>query len=264
MAGFHLSSLRFRLSLWHVGFTFLCMSCYGAVLSEYLKHELRASREQTMLHREHRFLSFVDDPAEQNSGRSLASKIRHFSEASPDSDVVEVLDASGRRLYPEFDPGLPLPNTGQSCQSACLTTFWRKGHHSRLLTQQTKLGGAPVWLLMAGVTDEHDDILRSVGTGYFVLLPFVLLGSVVGGYLMSRRALKPVGHLIETARGLSLTALNGRLPVPQTGDELQSLAEAWNDLLVRLEAEVVRSARFTADISHDLRSAMTVILANAD
>ena len=35
-------------------------------------------------------------------------------------------------------------------------------------------------------------------------------------------------------------------------------------ILVRLEAEVNRSTRFTVDVSHDLRSSMTVILANTE
>jgi signal transduction histidine kinase len=116
---------------------------------------------------------------------------------------------------------------------------------------------------MAGMVDEHYGILNSVRTGYFVLLPLVLLGSVAGGYALSRRALLPVGRLTETARSISLTSLDARVPVPRTGDELQSLAEAWNDLLMRLEEEVDRSTRLTTDLSHDLRSAMTVILANA-
>jgi signal transduction histidine kinase len=117
---------------------------------------------------------------------------------------------------------------------------------------------------MSGLFNEHYDILNSVRTAYFGILPLVLLGSVTGGYAMSRKALLPVGRLTETARRISLTSLDGRLPVPHTGDELQSLAEAWNDLLVRLETEVERSTRLTTDVSHDLRSAITVILANAE
>jgi signal transduction histidine kinase len=117
---------------------------------------------------------------------------------------------------------------------------------------------------MAGLVDEHYDILNAVRTGYFVLLPVILLGSVIGGYALSRKALAPVGRLTERAQSISLASLDQRLPVPNTGDELQSLAEAWNDLLMRLETEVNRSTRLAMDVSHDLRSAMTVILANAE
>jgi signal transduction histidine kinase len=246
------------------------MSIYGAVLSQYLKQELRAAREETMLRREHRFVSFVDTEALQYPEKNLAQQISHFAEASPDTDVIEIFHPPAKRLYPSQDPGMPWAGAAGSaapgsshCFEPCLTLFERRGHHWRLLTHETALAGKPVWLLMAGSIDEHYDILNSVRTGYFVLLPLVLLGSVTGGYALSRRALLPVGRLTETARSISLTSLDARLPVPQTGDELQSLAEAWNDLLVRLEAEVNRSTRLTMDVSHDLRSAMTVILANA-
>ena len=98
------ASLRFRLALWYVAFTFLCMSIYGAILSQYLKHELRASREDTMMRREHRFVSFVDTDAQLYPQNDLTRHISHFAEASPDSDVIEVLDLGGRRLYPDSGP----------------------------------------------------------------------------------------------------------------------------------------------------------------
>ncbi len=263
------ASLRLRLALWYVAFSLICMTLYGAALSFYLKHELRASRDETMLRRELRFVRFIDTDARDYPAHSLGQQIAHFSEASPESDVIEVLDPAGRRLYPVRDPGLPLRllppgDAAAKCAAPCLTAFDRDGHHWRLLTHRTMLGGRPLWLLMAGSVDEHYDILNSVRTGYFLLLPLILLGSVTGGYALSRTALIPVGRLTERARSISLASLDGRLPVPNTGDELQSLAEAWNDLLVRLETEVNRSTRLAMDVSHDLRSAMTVIFANAE
>ncbi len=254
-----------RLALCYVAFSLICMTLYGAALSFYLKYELRASRDQTMRRREQRLLRFIDTDARDYPAHRVAQQIAHFSEASPDSDVIEVLDLSGRRLYPSPDPGLPLPgNDASLCVKPCLTALDRSGHHWRLLTHRTMLAGRPSWLLMAGSVDEHYDILNSVRTGYFLLLPLIMLGSVTGGYALSRAALIPVGRLTERARGISLASLDGRLPVPHTGDELQSLAEAWNDLLLRLETEVNRSTRLAMDVSHDLRSAMTVILANAE
>ena len=239
------------------------MSLYGALLSQFLKHELRASREETMRRREHRFLTYMTTEARVGRDLNLSASMEHFMEASPETDRLEVLDEGGRRLYPAQDPGLPLPATDTDCRQPCLSLIRIGGHRVRVLTHHTPLNGRPVWLVMSGQIDEHYDILNDVRLGYFLLLPVVLLGSVAGGYALSRRALLPVGRLTETARGLSMTALTGRLPVPQTGDELQSLAEAWNDLLVRLEQEVNRSTQFTMDASHDLRTAITVILANA-
>lgn len=257
------NSLRMRLSIWYIVFTFACMSVYGALLSQFLKHELRASREETMRRREHRFLSYMASETKTIRDQNLEASMHHFMEASPETDLLEILDEDGGRLFPASDPGLPLPAAGADCSQPCLSLIRIGPHRVRVLTHHTMLNGRLVWIVMSGQIDEHYDILNDVRVGYFLLLPVVLLGSVAGGYALSRRALLPVERLTETARGLSMTALNGRLPVPQTGDALQSLAEAWNDLLVRLEKEVNRSTQFTMDASHDLRTAITVILANA-
>lgn len=261
--GLRSASLRVRLCLWYIVFTFFCMGCYGAMLSQYLKHELRASREETMRLREHRFLRYMEGEAELYPGRPLEFEMAHFHQATPENDLTEILYLNGRRLYPASDPDLPLPQAGAQCLQPCFGFVMRHAHPTRVLLHQTMLSGRPVWLIMGGSVDEHYDILHAVDGGYFLLLPFVLLGSVAGGFALSGRALQPVGEMTEAARRLSVNGLDGQLPVPQTGDELQALAEAWNDLLRRLEAEVNRSTQFTMDASHDLRTAVTVILSNA-
>jgi signal transduction histidine kinase len=70
--------------------------------------------------------------------------------------------------------------------------------------------------------------------------------------------------MTSKARTIGIQDLQHRLPVPQTGDELQVLAEAWNDLLGRLELAVQRLTQFTSDISHDLRTTITIMLSTAE
>jgi signal transduction histidine kinase len=117
---------------------------------------------------------------------------------------------------------------------------------------------------MAGNIEEHFGVMRTVRTAYFLFVPFLLLASLTGGYILSGRALVPVGKMTAMASRLSITNLRGRVIVPGTGDELQGLAEAWNSLLARLESSVKRSAQFTSDASHDLRTSIAVILASAE
>jgi signal transduction histidine kinase len=62
---------------------------------------------------------------------------------------------------------------------------------------------------------------------------------------------------------LSISDLHGRISVPQTGDEVQRLAEAWNNMLARLQVSVQRNTQFTSDASHDLRTSIAVMLASA-
>lgn len=86
-----------------------------------------------------------------------------------------------------------------------------------------------------------------------------LLAALVGRWLC-RQALRPVKRMAATARGINADALEQRLPSPGTGDELEDLGRAFNDLLVRVQEAFERQRRFTGDASHQLRTPLTALL----
>jgi len=100
-------------------------------------------------------------------------------------------------------------------------------------------------------------VLDSFRQGLLASAPILLLISMAGGYWMSRRALRPVDRITATARSISIRNLSERLPVANTGDELQRLAETCNAMLARLESAVNQIKQFTADASHELRGPLS-------
>src|SRR5205085_5205924 len=107
--------------------------------------------------------------------------------------------------------------------------------------------------------DTVQHVLSLLQTIFAVLIPAVILAACLGSIWLSRRALRPVDAMTCAARTISIDNLSSRLPVPQTGDELQRLAEAWNTMLARLEAAINRISQFAADASHELRTPLAVI-----
>jgi len=91
------------------------------------------------------------------------------------------------------------------------------------------------------------------------VFPGVLLISSAGGYWLCRRALAPVNEIATSARSISAQNLKLRLPVPQTGDELQILSETLNEMMTRLDTAFERVTQFTADASHELRTPIALI-----
>src|SRR5256712_7407857 len=81
---------------------------------------------------------------------------------------------------------------------------------------------------------------------------------------MSRRALAPVDTMISTARSISEHSLSRRLAILKTGDELERLAETFNQMMVRLERAFKRMPLFTADASHELRTPTALIRTTAE
>ena len=83
----------------------------------------------------------------------------------------------------------------------------------------------------------------------------------VGAAWLVTRALRPVDAMRSELMSTTASDLSHRVPVPQTGDELEALATTLNDTLDRLEDAVTANQRFTADAAHELRSPLAGIRA---
>jgi heavy metal sensor kinase len=106
------------------------------------------------------------------------------------------------------------------------------------------------------------DVLRLRGLLLTTLWIALLVGlplAAAGGWWLAGRALSPVQAMAATAQRIEAHDLAERLPVPPRNDELSQLAVTFNGLLDRLQAAFQRERRFTADVSHDLRTPLALM-----
>jgi signal transduction histidine kinase len=122
----------------------------------------------------------------------------------------------------------------------------------------------PAFLLVPSPLAEDRILLANFTSGLYRGIPLILLVSGFGGYILSRRALKPVDVLIAEARTVTAKDLSRRLTVSSADDQLQQLAVEWNNLLARIETAMIRVTQFTADASHELRNPIAYIRATAE
>ncbi len=104
-----------------------------------------------------------------------------------------------------------------------------------------------------------DRMLNRLGFMFGLALPVVLVVAAGGGYLLIRRALRPVGLMTGNAEHIIRHDLSERLPVAHTGDEIEHLAETLDHMIGRLHDTLTNSKRFMADASHELRTPLTVV-----
>lgn len=88
-----------------------------------------------------------------------------------------------------------------------------------------------------------------------------VLVALVGGltWIMTGRALQPVERMRAEAHSISATALDKRVPVPNSRDEIYRLAVTINEMLQRLEASALRQRQFVSDSSHELKSPLAAL-----
>ena len=93
----------------------------------------------------------------------------------------------------------------------------------------------------------------------------ILLAAMAGlGWVLAGAALRPVERLRAEAAALSLAEPARRLPVPETGDELATLAETLNGMLDRVHESLERERRLVDEASHELRTPLGVVQAELD
>ncbi len=107
-------------------------------------------------------------------------------------------------------------------------------------------------------TDQREDLFeRFRGAFIGVMLPILLVG-VIGGALLTRRALHPLRGLIHTLRAIITTgALATRAPVPDSEDELTELSQLFNTTLDRINLLISGMQNTLDNVAHDLRTPMT-------
>lgn len=90
--------------------------------------------------------------------------------------------------------------------------------------------------------------------------------SIFAGYYLSKRALVYIDELIDNVEAISISQdLDKRLPIPaKYQDELTRLAGTFNHMLDKIRQELHREKNFTANVSHDLRTPLTIIQGNID
>ncbi len=109
-----------------------------------------------------------------------------------------------------------------------------------------------------------NDDLHRLFVEYLVALLAVTMASVITGYLLAGRALRPLRDITATARRVSGENLGERIALEGPADELRELADTFDGMLARLDAAFASQRHFVANASHELRTPLAIIRTEVD
>ena len=215
---------------------------------------LSHGRDRTLAHRALRLLDLVNVSADVSDEQTNA-RFAEFAEATPEGNLIHLLDMKGTRLLPKHPAPADFPWPSRTTgRGPHYEEVVYQGRYFRVYAKPIHHGAQAYCILVAGQLEDNRAFLARFSNGLLASIPAMMLFSALGGYWVSRRALRPLDRLTTAVRSISIGNLSGRLPVANTRDELQRLAVTCNGMLSRLEDSVSRIQRFTADASHELRS----------
>jgi two-component system sensor histidine kinase VanS len=105
---------------------------------------------------------------------------------------------------------------------------------------------------------NRSDPLNGFALPAAILLAFLLVFGLVGGWLLAGRMLAPLARITDATRTAATGSLAHRIRLPGRKDEFRELADAFDAMLARLEAHVAEQQRFAANASHELRTPLAI------
>jgi two-component system, OmpR family, sensor histidine kinase VanS len=127
---------------------------------------------------------------------------------------------------------------------------------------------AVVWLFLLRYVPEvanspmsgpgRSDLERAFAPRAAAVLAFLLVFGLLGGWILAGRMLAPLTRITNATRLAANGSLSQRIQLEGREDEFRELADAFDTMLARLEAQIAEQQRFAANASHELRTPLAI------
>jgi signal transduction histidine kinase len=183
-----------------------------------------------------------------------------------DDSVAQVVDVSGRVLAASANLGDagPISRTTPSAGDLVVETLRdvpddNETESYRVWARQAETPGGTATVYVGTSLESVTEAVGALRQALWLGVPGLLALLATSTWLLIGRALRPVDGIRAEVSHISHRALDRRVPVPATNDEIARLAMTMNEMLDRLESASRRQADFVANASHELRSPLAAL-----
>jgi heavy metal sensor kinase len=255
-------SLSVRLVAWYAGVLTLVFVPLGLLTFVSLRHYLGENLLDTQARRARQIADTLVAHARADTEADLAAQVENLYSPEANDRFIRITRAGGAVVYvsgppreAHFNPHEVPPDPGTLTR-----TLELPGGSLLVATADAVAGDGVRYRVEVGTSGAPSEaLLRRVLAILAVGLPLAVAAAVAGGFLLVRRALRPVAEIARKAQEISEHSLAERLPVVRSGDEIERLSVSLNHMIGRLERSVTGSRQFVADASHELRTPLTVM-----
>jgi two-component system, OmpR family, sensor histidine kinase VanS len=105
---------------------------------------------------------------------------------------------------------------------------------------------------------SHADLLRDFAPIAAIVMAFLLVFGLLGGWLLAGRMLAPLTRITDATRAAADGSLSHRIELEGRQDEFRELADSFDAMLAQVEAHIAEQERFAANASHELRTPLAI------
>ncbi len=262
----NLASLRVRVTSWYGGLFAIALIVFGAAVWLGLRNYLLTTMEQALRNETGNIVDQCGSHFDEQGSAWVAGEIQESYPPEGDGRYIRIF----RNDQVIYQSGKTLDAVMRTVPPTLTDILDKEGYIGKVdagtvgpILIYTRPWVSPSgirFVVQAGAsTGPIDRILRSLLIALSILTPLILVGAAVGGYLLMNVPFRPVVALTRQAEQIGAHAPGERLPVIPTGDELERLSISLNRMIDRLEDALAHNRRFSADVSHELRTALTIM-----
>ncbi len=255
-------SIRFRLTAWYAGVLAGILVLNSIAIYAGVSHFLRRNLHESVVKDTAEVASIVQENASERDEGAIGREVgEHFSSES-NKRAIRVLGQDGTQFYLSGPSELLPPRMGPLTEDEAydMTYHPAGGAEALVRTQVVQAeSGKKYFVQVAASESYNNEILRDLLGVLALALLLATAIAVTGGVFLIRSSLKPLDAIAARAQKITSRSLHERMPVCDTGDELQQLSFSLNRMIERLEETFHHISRFSADASHELRTPLTIM-----
>jgi signal transduction histidine kinase len=276
------SSIRSQLALWYTVAllaTVLALGLTASIADRRAKYVALDARLTTEADRAAALMA----QAQSAGGKVLVEASQASAQLRPDlasgldlvPDYVVAVDSGARIVYGSAETRRFSRDASDSLRYRAFVVAPEREHETfdlvldaiplrfiaRSVARPEALRPVIVTVAVGAPTRDLDVSPARILASMLLVLPLILLLAIAVGWVLSARALRPLGRMIDELEAITDgRSLHRRLPAPpEAGDEMDRLAHTLNAMMARLETSFSALRRFIADASHELKTPLTVM-----
>jgi heavy metal sensor kinase len=184
----------------------------------------------------------------------------------PKGKFIQIMDTSGRIGAKMSDiEGEALPTSFNALERAMrgeivYETIERTKPRLRMVTIPIMDNKKVTSVVQVGTSlEDFDETIRKLLLIMIISIPTSIIVTIVVGYFMAKKALRPVDQIRRAAVKISSSNLDEKIDITGRKDELGRLAETFNAMIGRLKDAFQRINQFSIDVSHELKTPLTIL-----
>lgn len=259
-------SISFRLVAWYAGSLTGIFLLLGVLFYFSLQHFLENDVRESQLRRARQISDTLLARVDQTGEAYVTEEIKTLYAPQLNDRFIRIQRANGSIFFlsdapldHSFDPR-QVPALPPGTSDGVPVKFHLPGGKTLLVAAIHHPSSRGDYLVEIGSTlDSVETMLTQLLLQLALGLPLAVIIITAGGFVLVRRALRPVEQITRAAEQITQHNLSERLPAAHSGDELERLSFSLNRMIARLDDAFQNSKRFVADASHELRTPLTVL-----